>query len=117
MLARDGDVVEEDVRVGVPTGGDLVVVEQEAGTGVRAALHDQQCGPRPKRVDRGAVLRAQPSPHLPVLDLGTGDTGEPHGARLHGEVVLIARGRGVAVLVTHVAVLLVRAAGRAWLTR
>ena len=53
--ARDGHVVEEDVAVGVAAGGHLVVVEQEPGAGVGAALHDQQRGAGRQRVDGGLV--------------------------------------------------------------
>src|SRR5918999_1021944 len=40
--AADGDVVEEDVAVGVPAGGGDVLVEQEAAAGVWGPPYDQQ---------------------------------------------------------------------------
>ena len=55
VLARDGDVVEEDVAVGVPAGVDLVVVEQEARAGVGSAQDDEQRRAGPQRVDGGLV--------------------------------------------------------------
>ena len=42
VLARDRDVVEEDVGVGVTADGRDIRVEQEPGAGVRPAAHDQQ---------------------------------------------------------------------------
>src|SRR5664280_1512075 len=44
MLARDRDVVEEDVTVGVTPRGDLVRVEQETCTGVWPPEDHQQGG-------------------------------------------------------------------------
>jgi hypothetical protein len=53
--ARDRHVVEEDLALGVASGGDHLGVEEEAAAGARAALHDQQCAARRQRVDRGGV--------------------------------------------------------------
>src|SRR5919206_77732 len=51
----DGDVVEEDVAVGVPAGGGDVLVEQEAAAGVRAPLDDQQRRAGRQGLDRSGV--------------------------------------------------------------
>ena len=59
VAARDGDVVEEDVAVGVASGGDLVGVEQEPAAGARALLHDQQRVPDGQRVHGRRVDGAQ----------------------------------------------------------
>ena len=70
MLARDGDVVEEDLAVGVPPGESGLGVQQEASTEVRALAHHQQ------RAVRGQVLDRADDPAretgLAVLDRITG---------------------------------------------
>src|SRR4051794_25615284 len=50
-----GDVVEEDLAVGVTAGGDRLGVQQEAAAGARTPLHDQQGAARGQGVDRGGV--------------------------------------------------------------
>src|SRR3954471_13767624 len=51
----DGDVVQEDVAVGVPTGGGDLLVEQEAAAGVGAALDHQQRRPGGEGLDGAGV--------------------------------------------------------------
>ena len=51
----DGDVVQEDVAVGVPAGGGDVLVEQEPATGVRTALDDEQGRSGRERLDGAGV--------------------------------------------------------------
>ena len=55
MPPRDGHVVEEDLAVVVPAGGDHVLVEQEPAAGARALLHDEQRAARGQGVDGGRV--------------------------------------------------------------
>jgi hypothetical protein len=47
--ARHGDIVEEDVAVGMPTARGDVMVQQEPGTRVRPAAHGQQSRTRRQR--------------------------------------------------------------------
>jgi hypothetical protein len=42
VVLADGDVVEDDVAVGMPAGGCDGPIQQEPGPGVGAALHDKQ---------------------------------------------------------------------------
>src|SRR5215211_2455436 len=56
VAARDGDVVEEDVALGVAPGGDHLLVEQEAAAGVRPAPHHQHGGVLAQLLDRGEDL-------------------------------------------------------------
>jgi hypothetical protein len=42
VVLADGDVVEDDVAVGLPAGGCDGPIQQEPGPGVGAALHDKQ---------------------------------------------------------------------------
>jgi hypothetical protein len=50
--ARHGDVVEEDVALGVPAGGDDLLVEQEAAAGVGPAADHQHGGSLAEFFDR-----------------------------------------------------------------
>src|SRR6188768_1652121 len=53
----DGDVVEEDLALGVATCGHHVLVEQEPVAGPRPALHHEQRAATRERVDgRGVVV-------------------------------------------------------------
>ena len=56
VLARDRDVVEEDVGVGMPTDDGDVGVEQESRAAVGTAAHDEQRGTRRQRRDRLLLL-------------------------------------------------------------
>src|SRR4029453_18381529 len=56
VAPRDGDVVQEDVALGVAAGGDRLLVEQEAAAGVRAPPHDQHGGVLAEVLDRGEDL-------------------------------------------------------------
>jgi hypothetical protein len=56
VAARDGDVVEEDVALGVASGGHRLLVEQEAAAGVRPAADHQHGGVLPQLLDRGDHL-------------------------------------------------------------
>src|SRR3954454_23045982 len=64
VLARDRDVVQEDVAVGVAPGADLVGVEEEPGSRVGSAQDDQECGPGPQRVHGGLVGTGQVSGNI-----------------------------------------------------
>src|SRR5829696_1692422 len=55
----DGDVVEEDLAVGVAAGIDDVLVEEEATACSRTLLDDEQGGSDGQRVDRGRVDGAE----------------------------------------------------------
>jgi hypothetical protein len=52
MPARHGYIVQKDVTVRVPSGGDRVLVEKESTAGIGSSLHHQQGRARSKRVDR-----------------------------------------------------------------
>jgi hypothetical protein len=56
VAARDGDVVEEDVALGVAPGGHRLLVEQEAAAGVGPAPDDQHGGVLAQLLDRGEDL-------------------------------------------------------------
>src|SRR3954464_13764338 len=53
--ARHGDVVEEDVALGMAPGADDVRVQQVAAAGPRSSLHDQQRATGRQRVGSGGV--------------------------------------------------------------
>ena len=59
MLAGDGDVIQEDIRVGVAPGRGHVLVQQETCPGVRAGVRDQQGRTGRQRRDGGALVRAE----------------------------------------------------------
>src|SRR6478609_9338575 len=102
VLAGDGDVVEEDVGVGVATGADLVGVEQEARAGVRATQDDQQGGALTQGVDRRLVGSGQATLLGRPLDvLEVADPGEPHRRRFAGadRTLLLAVSHGVSTSV------------------
>src|SRR5215216_5373497 len=56
VAARDGDVVEEDVALGVTAGGHRRLVEQEAAAGVGPAPDDQHGRVLTQLLDRGDDL-------------------------------------------------------------
>src|SRR4051794_7277047 len=57
--ARHGDVVEEDLAVGMATGGDDVLVEQEPAAGPGTPLHDEQRRADGQGVDGGGIHRVE----------------------------------------------------------
>src|SRR5664279_2023590 len=55
VLARDRDVVQEDVAAWVAPRGGALAVQQEACSRVRAALNDQESRPGGQGIDRRLV--------------------------------------------------------------
>ena len=90
MLARHGDVVEEDIAVGVAPRHDLVVIEEEACPGVRAAQDDEERGAGTQSLDGGEVGLGEDVVGLAHLlgPLGALDRLQPHRGRLGAARVL-----------------------------
>src|SRR3954447_24774675 len=101
----DGDVVQEDVAVGVPAGGGDLLVEQEAAAGVGAALDHQQRRPGGEGLDsagvgvRGRLADLSLLARVLATDLGddAGRLADPLGAQ--SRTALGAESAALAVLV------------------